>query len=142
MIIKIIAEWLSAIIIFSAFGWSEAWYYHIRNKTWRTIDYPNNFKEKTILNIIRTCFLVVYAFAFGLDEMVAMIFLFPLIHDGVYYVARHYFDKRQYPKGFWDFGNSAPEGIDLNARDRIILAVAGLAVYFTKVVTHIIELIT
>ena len=56
---------------------------------------------------------------------IGLMLQFSLIHDGVYYLTRHNITHRLYPKGFWDFGNDAPEGIDLTSKERIWIAVIG-----------------
>ena len=55
--------------------------------------------------------------------LLSMIFLFPLIHDGSYYMTRHSIDKKLYKDGFLAESKSSTAKIELGLFQRIILAI-------------------
>ena len=129
-IILITLSILSALILPIIWGVMEAWYYHLRMKFYDDEVFPTNRVEKTYLNIMRVIFYLLIIGVLGYFKLwllgIGLTLQFSLIHDGVYYVMRHRWNKRLYPRGFWDFGNDAPEGIDLTSKERIWIALIGV----------------
>jgi hypothetical protein len=140
---------LACLVFPAACGLAEAWYYFVRNKTAARDDltglggpigstplgikivYPTNKQEKTVLNIIRILFYgLVLLSPVGWAKGLGLVLLFSLIHDGIYYVVRERLQPGTYPLGFFDFGNSAPQGIDLNLWKRLTIATLGILIYF------------
>lgn len=56
-------------------------------------------------SLFRAMFFLILAYFIGIREAllfwIAAIFTFPLIHDGIYYVVRHWLNPQVYEKGFF-----------------------------------------
>jgi len=117
------------ICISTLFGWSEAmyWYYVYKGKAKRLKKY-----EHILWSWLRTfCFIpfVYIWFIFfswnAILGIIAIPFLFPFFHDGMYYLMRNRFDG-SYPKGWRDFSKTDTAKIKLNWNTRLIMFFIGI----------------
>lgn len=87
--------------------------------------------EHVLLTAMR---IVVFFGMFGVTLKAAKLALmfammFPLVHDGVYYQMRHYFDKGVYPLGWRSDSTTTDAKFSFVLTDRIVLFVLGLILW-------------
>jgi len=129
-------KWASGVfiwVLFSLFsGWFEAYYYNA--KVWSNIDLK--IDEHIIWNGIR--FFVWISLPVDWQTRLAIVGLFPFIHDGKYYAMRKKLYAGVYEKGFWSNpGKNSTAIVDLPLWARIFVFVIAV-VWLLRINTTLI----
>lgn len=116
---------ITLIILFYCFSTiCEGGYFHIRMESGIKLKY-----EHTILTLMRSCVWgLFYLICKDWVLTVSMIFIFPFIHDGIYYVTRNKLNPAIYKKGFWDDSTSSTALLELKLPYRTTLFVVGFII--------------
>ena len=129
-------------IVYSAIeGIKEGYLYNYRNTgdpSYGTNLHPLFTAQRTtVAAIALILFVVISKWYFSPIPMVAFMLVFPLVHDGFYYMTRHKIDKNVYPMGFLTDKSTSTAKISLSRIQRIYAALAGCVVYgiYTTILT-------
>ncbi len=116
------------LLVFYAFSsLCEAGYFHLRNKCHLHISF-----EHIYLVFMR---LPVWGLAYmqtGIFTTIAMMLVFPFIHDGVYYWGRHKLDDTIYPRTFLDYSKTDTSILSFNLITRTSLFCVGVLILVVK----------
>lgn len=115
-----------ATICFIAFsilcGYLEAYFWAARPKVdqrWSHI----------MLTVLRAVVAIPILYYEGWLNVLSLMCLFPLLHDGAYYQTRNHINPNIYPKGWKDESTTTGALISLSFTNRVILAVVGIILF-------------
>lgn len=120
-------------IVYASYeGFREAYYYFntmTSNKSNKKNLHPIFFLQRgMILTMIYFALNIVpNNLLNGLMLIFILALVFPIFHDGFYYLIRHRLDYMVYQKGFWDDSTTSTAILEIKVNTRIFMFLIGLA---------------
>ena len=114
-------------------GYREAYFYHSARIFLVKNLHPIFLLQRIIVSSGMLMFILykqseLWCIAVYFGLLISLGAIFPLLHDGMYYLTRNNIDRNIYKKRFWDYADSDAI-MDFNVTQRVILFIAGLFLY-------------
>lgn len=107
-------------MLFAGFsGYFEAYF-------WAEYPRVNQRLSHAMLTVFRSIVMIPVLYYEGLFNCIALMLMFPLIHDGMYYQTRNKLNKNVYTMGWMDHSTQSGALISFDFPVRLIFAVLGI----------------
>jgi len=117
-------------LIYSAFeGEREAYYYDLYPTKHPNIHWIYFLQRGIVLVIIGW-------FMWSILLPLSLAFMFPLLHDGFYYMKRNDLNKNLYPKRFRESSTTSEALMEFSYKERVVLAIASV---ITLIIMYLIK---